>query len=298
MGLLLPGLRFLVREHKRKAFTDPLLTLGRQCVYATYDSVLAMLKAEGIEPKPLPGGLSLATNIPAWQGTPYSKYTSDKVFFRALAGCDALALDVSEYEGADYIWDLNNPIPPELESQFGVILDAGTLEHVFDVKQALQNLNRMLVSGGRVIHMSPGSNFLEHGFYQFSPTLFYDYYGVNGFTELRCFILEIPHWTYTNGKNQVWEWDLQRPYCNLMSHGMLLVIFCAEKTLSSTVDRIPQQGDSLRHADGGRTGSSYRSSKLHELFFHLPPRIKLFIVRLLKRDLSAKPWGLKYLGRF
>ena len=79
------------------------------------------------------------------------------------------ALDFSDYEGADLIHDLNRPIPDSLRDRFDLIIDAGTTEHVFDVRQALTNYADMLRVGGRIFHSSPANNRLHHGFYQLSP---------------------------------------------------------------------------------------------------------------------------------
>ena len=37
----------------------------------------------------------------------------------------------------------------------------------------------MLKPGGRIVHLSPAANYLDHGFYSFSPTFFADYYHAN-----------------------------------------------------------------------------------------------------------------------
>jgi hypothetical protein len=43
---------------------------------------------------------------------------------------------------------------------------------------------RLAKIGGRVIHHVPINNWVDHGFYQFSPTLFFDFYQANGFDDL------------------------------------------------------------------------------------------------------------------
>ena len=36
------------------------------------------------------------------------------------------------------------------------------------------------------MHQVPVSGMINHGFFQFSPTLFFDFYKANGFTNLKC----------------------------------------------------------------------------------------------------------------
>jgi len=298
LGCPLPVLRFLAREHARSPYSGPVLTLGRQCVYATFAQVVQMLREEGLEPRPLPAGLPEQTDLPGWRDGPYASMTSARAFFHALGGLEALALDHSDYEQAEIIWDLNRPLPAELEGRFGLVLDGGTLEHVFDTRVALANVARMLAPGGRVLHTNPTTNYAAHGFYQFSPTFYYDWYAANGFTGLRALLVEQPPWSATGHGWRHWEWNPRRPYTLVRSKRLLMTYFVAEKGAGATHDRIPQQGDFTRtddesrtHYDKGATGWRAR------LVRALPPRLHMAIRRARGRDLSAEPWGLKYLGR-
>lgn len=300
MGCPLPVLRYLAREHKRKPFRGPVLTLGRQCVYATFAEVVRMLRSEGIEPHPLPSGLSERTNLPGWRSGPHAGFTSDQAFFHALGGLETVALDRSDYEQAEILWDLNRPVSADLHGRFGVIFDGGTLEHLFDTRVALENIARMLAPGGRILHTNPATNYLAHGFYQFSPTLYYDYYAANAFTDPRCMVVEQPPWSQTGRGWRCWEWDPHRPYSHMRSNRLLMVFFSAEKAPDSTFDRIPQQGDSLGAGDGGKTGYESESrpdAARARLVRILPPRLHRAFRRAFGRDLSCEPWGLKYRGK-
>jgi topoisomerase-4 subunit A len=67
-----------------------------------------------------------------------------EAMLKELGFGDSLALDASKFEGASLIWDLNRPINSELKERFGLVIDGGTLEHVFDVAQAMENVAEML----------------------------------------------------------------------------------------------------------------------------------------------------------
>ncbi|HEY8647515.1 MAG TPA: hypothetical protein VIL77_16715 [Gaiellaceae bacterium] len=89
-------------------------------------------------------------------------------------GADGVdSLDVSGYEKASIIHDLNAEIPADLEGRFTMLLDVGTLEHVFDFPTAIRNCMRMVEVGGHLILVLPTNNEAGHGFYQFSPELFF-----------------------------------------------------------------------------------------------------------------------------
>lgn len=91
------------------------------------------------------------------------------------------AVDYSEIDGADIIFDLNTDLTDELKNKFDYIIDGGTLEHVFDVARAMKNISEMLCVGGTVIHLLPLGGYVDHGFYSFSPTFFLDFYKLNGY---------------------------------------------------------------------------------------------------------------------
>lgn len=113
-------------------------------------------------------------------------------FFRAVLGTHTLdALDYSNYQGANIIHDLNIPLPFELREQYDAVIDGGTLEHVFNFPTALQNSMSLLKPGGSLFLFTPANNLFGHGFYQFSPELFYSVLGPhNGFRVIKMAIVE------------------------------------------------------------------------------------------------------------
>lgn len=97
--------------------------------------------------------------------------------------------DYSDYEGANYIADMNKPLNERLAT-YDTVIDAGSLEHVYNAPQALQNVSELCCDGGQILHMLPGSNYCGHGFWQFSPELFFSLYcEANGYTGTRVFLV-------------------------------------------------------------------------------------------------------------
>jgi hypothetical protein len=96
--------------------------------------------------------------------------------------------DYSDYEGASHIADMNKPLNERL-STYDTVIDGGSLEHVYNAPQALQNVSELCRDGGQILHISPGNNFCGHGFWQFSPELFFSLYcESNGYAETRVFL--------------------------------------------------------------------------------------------------------------
>lgn len=105
-------------------------------------------------------------------------------FLREFLGISSLAVvDASEYEGADIIHDMNHAVPAEWYNQYDVVIDSGSLEHIFNVPVALKNLANILKVGGTMFITTPANNLMGHGFYQFSPELMFRVFSEkNGFT--------------------------------------------------------------------------------------------------------------------
>lgn len=98
-------------------------------------------------------------------------------------------MDASKYEGASVVQDLNQPVPDSLKERFDAIFDGGTLEHVFNIPAALKNCMEMTKVGGRFYMHTCANNLCGHGFYQFSPELFYRVFSEqNGFEVERMVI--------------------------------------------------------------------------------------------------------------
>jgi SAM-dependent methyltransferase len=75
--------------------------------------------------------------------------------------------------------DLNKQL--ELPQSYDLILNFGTLEHIFNVPQALKTVHDHIRPGGMMIHGMPFSGFVDHGFYSFHPTFYWDLAHANGY---------------------------------------------------------------------------------------------------------------------
>ena len=120
---------------------------------------------------------------------------------RAIGADEVASLDISDYEHATHIGDLGAPMT--LPRTYDTVIDAGSLEHVFDVATAFRNLISFTATGGRIVHVLPVNNLSGHGFWQFSSDLIYALYSAaNGFADTRVY--------YASSINQG-EWRLVPP---------------------------------------------------------------------------------------
>jgi hypothetical protein len=105
-----------------------------------------------------------------------------KDFFQIWGIKNVQVMDIDEYEGADHLFDLNQPeCPSGLHSKFDLIVDGGSLEHCFNLPNALNSIGAMLRENGVAFHTNPANLMIDHGFFQVSPTLYSDYYEAAGF---------------------------------------------------------------------------------------------------------------------
>jgi len=100
----------------------------------------------------------------------------------------SIVLDPSEtfsidYHGTDRAvkLDLNLPHPQLCDKSFSVIINGGTTEHVFNQYQAFKTIHDACKVGGIMYHGVPWRGWLDHGFYCYQPTFFYDLARANGY---------------------------------------------------------------------------------------------------------------------
>ncbi len=72
-------------------------------------------------------------------------------------------------KNTEYQWDLNKPIPQKYHESFNTVFDIGTIEHIFDTKQCLENYLKLVSVGGIFAVVTPVNGYFEHGFHVFNP---------------------------------------------------------------------------------------------------------------------------------
>ncbi|MDA1158106.1 MAG: class I SAM-dependent methyltransferase [Planctomycetota bacterium] len=188
MGLPRAAISLLLHEAHRRSFSGTIATLGRQHVYATEDEIRQLAARHDVQ---LSDAQVTMHREPSLRER---RFISDDSLYQLLGFQQSIRIDCSEYEAPDELLDLNqSETPSHLVEAFDVILDSGTIEHIFDVPAALRHCSRMLRPGGRVIHITPTANCVDHGFYSISPTLYADYYKASRFQIDRLYVCRLPN---------------------------------------------------------------------------------------------------------
>ena len=113
---------------------------------------------------------------------------AERLMMGAFGASSVESIDASSYEQATHIHDMNLPLPADFKT-YDTVADFGTIEHVFRITQAIQNLIALCKEGGQILHVAPANNFCGHGFWQMSPELFLSLYSPrNGFRDTEVFV--------------------------------------------------------------------------------------------------------------
>ena len=155
MGITSNCAKFLFYARKNGVSFDRSLMLGRQQLYVTPEEIDELRQLFGI------------------QDSFKSTDGFAEPLFRTLGAEIIDSIDYSEFEKASIIHDLNTEIPDSSKNKYTLVFDGGTLEHIFNFPVAIKNCMDSLTLGGHFISIAPTNNQCGHGFYQFSPELFF-----------------------------------------------------------------------------------------------------------------------------
>jgi len=175
MGINYNSAALLCKAKQNNVCFDEVLTLGHQTLYLSQNQI-----------KQLATHYNLKMDTSAFL---YGQYV-DRFFEMFLGAKRVMSLDYSDYQACDIMHDMNYPIKPSYHEKFNVVIDGGSLEHIFNFPVALANCMNMVMKGGSLFIFTMANNHMGHGFYQFSPELFFRIFeNRNGF-EIHDVILE------------------------------------------------------------------------------------------------------------
>jgi len=200
--------------------------------------------------------------------------------FELLGATKIDSIDYSDYENATITHDLNTPIPFNLKMKYSAVIDGGTLEHIFNFPMAIKNCMEALQIGGHFISFTPANNTLGHGFYQFSPELYYRIFSEqNGFKVkfLAIYLNDGGNWY------SVADPEIVKSRIILKNSDPTHLIVIAEKIEEKEIFSVmPQQSDynyawNLFEADKLNNKSDQDSRLLYLYKRALPLRLRLFL---------------------
>lgn len=259
MGIAAETALLLMQFCKQHGVSGRSLTLGKQDVYCEEDRLNRFLFLSGFLERSgsgtfrFPPETATALHALRQENRFYAlkadlrarRCVSDVALFRAMGFTEARSIDISLMEGADYAYDLNDDgMAAVTGGGYDFVFDGGTMEHVFDSRRVLKNMFDATAVGGCIAHLNPTNNAVDHGFYQFSPTFYYDYYTANSFEILGCKIIRYSKNFDTEPYfiHEYYPGSMDTLAFGGLDNQLYVTVFFARKTAESTCTRIPQQG--------------------------------------------------------
>ena len=180
MGLDTNGVKFLLSCKKKGVSFQRTMMIGRQILNLELDELKACFHQFSINVSP-----EQVEKVHSGSDG-YSE-----ALLRYLGASQIDSIDFSAYEGANVLHDMNLPIESSLHKKYSTVLESGSLENIFNFPVSIANCMNMVEVGGHFIIITPVNNIMGHGFYQFSPEIFYRVVNhENGFEVERMIIFE------------------------------------------------------------------------------------------------------------
>ena len=270
MGLTFHEYKFLEEVSKKNSFGN-VLTLGKQEIILTSEDIKRLNLSEKDKIK--------------------EEYI-DQLLINKFKASSVNSIDNSSFEGASIIHDMNKPLE-NLNEKFDTIIDFGTSEHIFNVGQNLNNICNLCKVNGMIIHSLPANNNCGHGFWQFSPELFFSLYSENnGFSETEVLIFN------THNKYEWWKVKKQKVGERLeISSDVPLYVVVKTVKKSEVQNKNVQQSDYIgRWNDASENYKNSKKNKISILWKTIKDNYKKFFIKiLLPKKLGYRLEGKKLL---
>ena len=236
--------RFISEEHKYRPLPKTVHLLGKQTITATLDGIRRVMTESGVQPRDVEVTYDNLTR----QAGGAEPSISDNTFF-ALFGVETVrAIDHSDFEGADIVFDLTKDLPPEHESSVDFIFDGSVMDNVFDPASAIQNVARLLKPGGRYIGINIATTRWLPAYVAFNPYWFFDFFVANNFADVKIYMLDFRDYRHdaTWLEAEVYLLDAGADHRNVhnfpISPGASSMMIIAEKADDSTWNERTSQG--------------------------------------------------------
>ena len=178
MGLDVNGIKLLLYAKSLGVDFSSIITIGRQSLILNqYDLILQLRNF----------GYQITENEVFDVFHKSGGYAEN--FLQYLGARVVHSVDYSDYEGATHLHDMNSFISDNLKGKFSLVIDGGSLEHIFNFPIAIKNCMEMVRLGGHYLGITPANNFMGHGFYQFSPELYFSVFSMDNGYELEKMII-------------------------------------------------------------------------------------------------------------
>jgi hypothetical protein len=278
MGLNFPDTQLLMKSYLAGHRFARTLTIGRLSLNLHRGEIRQLLKLSK-------GDRAVRESLSQYSFRDYV----DRFLREGLGATHLDVLDYSPYEGATLQHDLNKPVPAEWLARYDVVIEAGSLEHVFDVATALKNVMGMVRVGGLLLMKSPTNNLCGHGFYQFSPELMFRALSrANGYVVERSVMIEAQFPSVEirpmRRAYEVVDPELVGRRVGLVNKRPVELIVLARRLSDDTIFATPPlQSDYVATWKHGASKDRQKPSWMTKLFAMMPPALQGQVMGIRQR---------------
>lgn len=105
-----------------------------------------------------------------------------ELFYKSIGFTHYDAIDLNGKYG-NLLMDLNFNLKEkyQFEEKYDLVTNIGTGEHIFNQHAVFENMHNLCKKDGLMFHLMPFVNWLNHGFYNFHPILYFDIANANNY---------------------------------------------------------------------------------------------------------------------
>lgn len=260
MGISAHLALMLLQEHKYKPITGRVLFIGRQTFNMDIDHAAALVESTlGSSRDVTASVLDTRTRASKQEAKGVEEnLISDKSFFSLFSDAEIVAVDVTDYEEADIIHDMTQPLPDHMIGAYDFVINGSCLDNIFDPAAAQRNFGRCLKSNGRLFQVECGSSF-SSAYVMFSPEWFYDFYLYNHWHDAKIYVCRTGEHQaglqHTSSPWDIYYWNPIRKFFDQKKQeesvayktkarwiqGLEMIVSIAERGENGTVDQAPIQ---------------------------------------------------------
>jgi len=229
MGICINEAKLILKLKRYNHELGDVVTLGRQYLFLKDDEIRVTLSSAGIN----------SNSIESFLKTDH-KYCEH--YLELLGAKKVDSIDASNYENAKIIQNMNFPISSEHKGKYDTFIESGTFEHIFNFPIAVKNCMELVKPNGYYMSVNPANNFFGHGFYQFSPEIYFRI-----FSEENGFLIKQVILYWDNGKGEFYELKDPKSISNritlINSKPLFLAVIAQRISEVEPFTKFPNQSD-------------------------------------------------------
>lgn len=202
-----------------------------------------------------------AASTPKEYGVPLAKD-----FFKALGFSSYEAIDINSDFGS-MVMDLNKNLKADYGfiKTYDLVTNIGVSEHLFDQANFIKNAHNLCKKDGVMLHILPFIEYINHGFFNYQPRLFFDLAIVNNYDIVGLYVGDrnrIVMDLLKKTENAIHFYQYTRMLAS-SEYGNMFVIALLRKTQDSEFV-IPLQGKYMKDLEGDELEDRYEKLSLYK----------------------------------